>query len=85
MDGKVPKENSVPLTDMVAEGTVVVDSISDRDAAIVKSLRMNSIAPGVQLRVRNRHADGGYSVRIGRSGKVLHLSHEAADAIRVHP
>jgi hypothetical protein len=85
MDGKMPKENSLPLTHVVEEGTVVVDSISDRDAAIVKLLRTNGIAPGVQLRVRNRHADDGCAVSIGRSGKVLHLSHEAADAIRIHP
>jgi len=84
MDGKMPKENSVPLTQVVGEGAVVVDSISDRDVATVKLLRTSGIAPGVQLRVRVRHADDGYAVSIGSSAEVLYLSHEAADAIRVH-
>ena len=85
MDGEMPKENSLPLTYVVGEGTVVVDSISDRDAATVKLLRTSGIAPGVQLRVRPRHADDGYAVSVGSSAQVLHLSQEAADAIRVHP
>jgi DtxR family Mn-dependent transcriptional regulator len=85
MDGKMPNENSVPLTQVVGEGTFVVGSISDRDAAIVKLLRTSGIVPGVQLRVRNLHVDEGYAVSIGRSGKVLHLSHAAADSIRIHP
>jgi DtxR family Mn-dependent transcriptional regulator len=85
MDGKMLKENSLPLTQVVGDGTVVVDNISDRDAATVKLLNTCGIAPGVQLRVRNRRADDGYSVSIGRSGKVLHLSEEAAAAVRIRP
>ena len=85
MDGRMPKENSIPLTQVVAEGSFVVDSISDRDASNVKLLRTSGIAPGVRLRVRNLQPDEGYAVSIGRSMKVLHLSHEAADAIRIHP
>jgi DtxR family Mn-dependent transcriptional regulator len=85
MDGRMPRENSIPLTQVVAEGSFVVDSISDRDASNVKLLSTSGIAPGVRLRVRNRHLDDGYAVSIGRSVKVLHLSHEAADAIRIHP
>jgi DtxR family Mn-dependent transcriptional regulator len=85
MDGKMPKEISVPLTEVMGEGTFQVDSISDRDAATVKLLRKSGIAPGVQLRVRARDVDSDYVVSVGRSGKVLHLSHDAADAIRTHP
>jgi DtxR family Mn-dependent transcriptional regulator len=85
MDGKMPKENSVPLTQIVGEGTFLVESISDRDAATVKLLSTSGIAPGVQLRVRSRHADDGYAVSIGSSVQVLHLSREAADAIKIHP
>jgi DtxR family Mn-dependent transcriptional regulator len=84
MDGKMAQEVSVPLTQMEGEGTFQVDSISDRDAATVKLLRTSGIAPGVQLRVRARRVDNGYAVSVGRSGKVLHLSHDAADAIRTH-
>jgi|CZKF01.1.fsa_nt_gi DtxR family Mn-dependent transcriptional regulator len=84
-NGNMPKENSVPLTQMAGEGTLLVDNISDRDAATVKLLRTSGIVPGVQLRVRNRRADDSYAVSIGRSTKVLHLSHEAADAVRIRP
>jgi DtxR family Mn-dependent transcriptional regulator len=85
MDGRMPTENSISLTQVVTEGSFVVDSISDRDASNVRLLRTSGIAPGVRLRVRNRHPDDSYAVSIGRSVKVLHLSHEAADAIRIHP
>jgi DtxR family Mn-dependent transcriptional regulator len=85
MDGRMPKENSIPLTQVAGKGTFVVDSISDRDAATVKLLRTSGIVPGVQLRMRERHADDGYPVSIGHSAQVLHLSREVADAIRIHP
>jgi DtxR family Mn-dependent transcriptional regulator len=85
MDGKMPKENSIPLSQVAGKGIFVVDSISDRDAATVKLLSTSGIAPGVQLRVRARHADDGYPVSIGSSAQVLHLSREAADAIKIHP
>jgi DtxR family Mn-dependent transcriptional regulator len=85
MDGRMPKENSIPLTQVAGNGTFVVASISDRDAATVKLLRTSGITPGVQLRMRERHPDDGYAVSIGRSREVLHLSHEAAVAIRIQP
>jgi DtxR family Mn-dependent transcriptional regulator len=84
MDGKMPKENSIPLTQVAGKGTFVVNSISDRDAATVKLLCKSGIAPGVQLRLRERHADDDCAVSIGNSVQVLHLSREAGDAIRVH-
>src|ERR1700757_3860923 len=31
MDGAMPKQNSIPLTDAMQEGLYVVDSVSDRD------------------------------------------------------
>jgi hypothetical protein len=85
MDGRMPKENSIPLTQVKGKGTFVVDSISDRDAATVKFLRTRGITPAVQLRVKSQNSDDSYAVNIGRSGKVVHLSHKAADAIRIHP
>jgi DtxR family Mn-dependent transcriptional regulator len=85
MDGRMPKENSIPLTQVARKGTFVVNSISDRDAATVKLLRTSGIVPGVQLRMRERHADDGCEVSIGNSAQVLHLSREVADAIRIHP
>jgi DtxR family Mn-dependent transcriptional regulator len=85
MDGRMPKENSIQLTQMVGNGTVVVDSISDRDVATVKLLKTSGITPGVQLRVRSRHADYGYALSIGNSAQILHLSDETAASIRINP
>jgi len=85
MDGRMPKENSIPLAQVAGKGTFVVDSISDRDAATVKLLKTSGIVPGVQLRVRERQADDGYPVSIGRSAQVLDLSRETAEAIRIRP
>jgi len=85
MDGKMAKKNSVLLTQVIGKGTFEVDSISDRDAAIVKLLSTSGIAHGVKLRLREPQAEGVYAVSIGGSAQVLHLSREAADTIRVHP
>ena len=84
LDGKMSMENSVPLTQVMCEGTFEVDSISDRDAATVKLLNTSGIAHGVQLRLRKPQAEDAYAVCIEKSGKILHLSHEAAEAIRIH-
>lgn len=85
MNGHMPKENSVPLTHVMEEARVVVDNISDHDAATVKLLSTSGIAPGVHLRLRSSHVDDSYTVSIGRSAKVVHLSRQTASAIRVHP
>jgi DtxR family Mn-dependent transcriptional regulator len=83
MDGAMPRQNSVPLTDVMGEGTYVVDSVSDRDARILKLLKDNGIAPGVRLRVRERRSTADYAVRIDRSSKILNLQEDAASSIRV--
>jgi DtxR family Mn-dependent transcriptional regulator len=83
MDGAMPRQNSVPLTDVMGEGTYVVDSVSDRDARILKLLKDNGIAPAVRLRVRERRSTADYAVRIDRSSKILNLQEDAASSIRV--
>ena len=84
LDGKLFTQNSVPLTEMPEQGEFTVESISDHDAALLKSLRTNNIRPGVRIRVRNRPGADGYAVSVGKSTKVLHLSHAAAEMIKVH-
>jgi hypothetical protein len=64
-------------------GEFVVASISDRDAKRLKSLTKYGIGPGVHLEVKARPMEDGYSVRVGRSAETIHLSHDAARAIRV--
>jgi DtxR family transcriptional regulator, Mn-dependent transcriptional regulator len=84
LDGEMPKQDSIPLTEIREEGLYSVESICDDDATLLKSLRTRGIVPGVRIRVRNRNPKDGYGVTIGGSPKVLHLSRDAADAIRIH-
>jgi len=83
MDGQMPAQTSRPLAEMRELGEFVVASISDRDAKRLKSLTKYGIGPGVHLEVKARPMEDGYSVRVGRSAETIHLSHDAARAIRV--
>lgn len=84
MDGEMPKRHSIPLRETLEQGVFTVESVSDDDASLLKLLRTSGIVPGVRLRVRECDSESGYLVTVGRSTKVLHLSHHAADAIRIH-
>jgi DtxR family Mn-dependent transcriptional regulator len=83
MDGAMPRQNSIQLTDAVQEGLYVVDSVSDRNAGTLKLLKDNGIAPGVKLRLRESPSIRGYAVSVGRSSRILNLQEDAADSIRV--
>src|SRR5664279_4143269 len=56
LDGKMLKRHSIPLTENLGQGVFIVESISDNDVALFKTLRIAGIAPGVRLRVRSSHA-----------------------------
>jgi DtxR family transcriptional regulator, Mn-dependent transcriptional regulator len=83
MDGAMPRQNSIQLTDAVQERVYVVDSVSDRNARTLKLLKDNGIAPGVKLRLRESPSIMGYAVSVGRSSRILNLQEDAADSIRV--
>jgi DtxR family transcriptional regulator, Mn-dependent transcriptional regulator len=83
MDGVMPRQNSIQLTEAVQEGLYVVDSVSDRNARTLKLLKENGIAPGVKLRLRESPSITGYAVSVGRSSRILNLQEDAADSIRV--
>lgn len=83
MDGRMPTQSSMPLSNVEEEGIFVVESVSDRNAHMLKSLKSIGIAPGVRLRVRERTALANYVVSIGRSTKALNLREDAASGIRV--
>ena len=83
MDGAMPRENSIQLTDAVQQGVYIVDSVSDRNARTLKLLKENGIAPGVKLRLRESPSINGYAVSVGRSSRILDLQEDAADSIRV--
>ncbi len=85
LEGEMPEQDSIPLTDVVERGNFVIESISDRDARTLKFLEAHGVAPGVRLRVRGQTPKDGYSVSIGRSGKVLDISRLRAREVRVLP
>jgi DtxR family Mn-dependent transcriptional regulator len=85
LDGEMPQQHSILLTEVVAGGTFVVDSISDRDAPTLRSLQDSGMTPGARLRVSKSASAEGYSVRIGRSAKALDLTREVAREIRILP
>ena len=83
LDGTMPNRHSIPLTENLGQGVFIVESISDNDVALVKTLRTAGIAPGVRLRVRSCRAPDVYTVSVGRSAKVTQLSRAAADMVRI--
>jgi DtxR family Mn-dependent transcriptional regulator len=82
LDGRMPKQVSKPLTDIEIDGDFVVDSISDRDAALLKRLKAHGIAPGERLRVRIQSQEE-FVLRAGNGSKSLRLSHALAGAVRI--
>jgi DtxR family Mn-dependent transcriptional regulator len=82
MDGKMPKQISVPLTDLREQGTFVVDSVSDQDALLLRRLRAHGITPGARLQVTSRPPDD-FVLRTSGVSKALHLSRDFAAAVRI--
>jgi DtxR family Mn-dependent transcriptional regulator len=81
-NGKMPKQRSVALAEVKEDGTYIVDSISDRNAALLKRLKATGIAPGVRLEV-DRRANDEITVRVENRTKVLQLLPESVSAIRI--
>ena len=83
MEGEMSSQESILLTDVVADGTFVIDSVSDRDARNLRVIEACGITPGAKMRVRTGTRQEGYSVSVGRSGKAFELSREVAGDVRV--
>ncbi len=83
MDGAMPKQNSMPLSEVPSEGNYVVESVSDQSPRILKALNDCGIVPGVKLRVRQVSSVKGYSVSVGRSAKIMHIEEDLANSVRV--
>ena len=82
LDGKMVKRASQPLTAIEIEGHFVVESVSDRDATLLKKLKAHGISPGVHLHViRSTHDE--LVLRTGRGSKPLHLPRSVAEAVRI--
>jgi DtxR family Mn-dependent transcriptional regulator len=89
MEGEMPDQASILLTEVSKGGTFVIDSVDDRDARTLRLLEANGIKAGAKLRVKPRGAVRGdtreYSVSVGRSAKAVALTAEAAGDIRIVP
>ncbi len=81
LDGRMSKQDSAPLIDVEKDGEFVVDSISDRDAKLLKTLKAHSITPGAHLRVTKSPHE--LVLRAGKGSKPLHLALSAAGAVRI--
>ena len=90
MDGTMPDggeaaPNSILLADVVADGTFVIDSVSDRDAGNLRVIEACGMTPGARLRVKTKAQPHGFSVSIGRSPTAFDLSVEIARDVRLLP
>jgi len=82
MDGRMPREMSIPLSSLDRDGRFVVDSVSDRDSGLLKRLKASGIAPGARVQVVRR-APGEFTLRAGGSTRALMLTRDLADAVRI--
>ncbi len=83
MEGEMALQESILLTDVVADGTFVIDSVSDRDSGNLRLIEACGITPGATMRVRTGAPLEGYSVSIGGSGKAYDLTREVAGDVRL--
>lgn len=85
MEGHMPQQASIRLTEVLAGGTFVIHSVDDRDARTLRELEANGIKPGAKLKLKPRTPTEACSVNIGRSAKPFDLSREMAADIRIVP
>jgi DtxR family Mn-dependent transcriptional regulator len=83
MDGEMAAQESMVLADVVEDGTFVIDSVSDQDARNLRMIEACGITPGARLRVRKSASSEGYSVKVGRSSKVVDLTRDVARDVRI--
>ncbi len=81
LNGKMSKRVSKPLTEVKEDGEFVVDSVSDRDPALLQRLEQYGVMPGTRITVRP--SAEGFLLHRGGNAKVLHLSYSLAGAVRV--
>jgi len=82
LNGKMSKQTSRPLSDIEADGEFVVDSISDRDSALLKRLKAHGVTPGAHLYVA-RSPQEEFVLKIASRSKPLRLPLSDAGAVRI--
>jgi DtxR family Mn-dependent transcriptional regulator len=83
LEGEMEAQESMVLTDVVEDGSFVIDSVSDQNVRHVRVIEACGITPGARLQVKKLAGAKGYSVRVGRSVKVFDLSREVARDVRL--
>lgn len=81
LNGKMSKQVSRPLAEVEEDGEFVVDSVSDRDPALLQRLKRYGVLPGALVTVR-RSAEK-FLLRPGRNARVLRLPCSLAGAVRI--
>jgi len=82
LDGKMSKHVSHSLSGVETDGNFVVDSVSDRDATLLKRLKAHGITPGARLQV-TKSAQEEVVLRAGTGSKPLRLPSSAAGAVQI--
>jgi DtxR family Mn-dependent transcriptional regulator len=81
--GENPARESMLLSDVTGDGIFAIDSLYDRDVHNLKRMETCGIKPGARLRVKKNQNSEVYSVRVGHSTKIYHLSRDVARDIRI--
>jgi DtxR family transcriptional regulator, Mn-dependent transcriptional regulator len=79
LNGKMSKQVSKPLTEVEADGEFVVDSVSDRDPALLQRLGKFGVMPGALVTVRRTAEE--FLLRRSGNARVLHLSSSLGNAL----
>lgn len=82
LDGKMPKQVSKTLMEIEEEGRFVVDSVSDRNAILLKRLKAHGITPGARLHVTRSHGEE-LLLRAAGGSKPFRLPRSSAGAVRI--
>jgi DtxR family transcriptional regulator, Mn-dependent transcriptional regulator len=82
-EGEMTARESMVLADVVEDGTFVIDSVSDQDAGNLRVIEACGITPGARLRVMTSASSRSYSVRVGRSSKVVDITRDVAQDVRI--
>jgi DtxR family Mn-dependent transcriptional regulator len=85
MEGEMTARASILLSDVVQDGTFVIDSVSDRDAGTLRIIEACGLTPGKRLKVRKATSAEGFSVSVGRSSKAFEVPREIAGVVRLVP
>jgi DtxR family Mn-dependent transcriptional regulator len=85
MEGEMTARASILLSDVVQDGTFVIDSVSDRDAGTLRIIEACGLTPGKRLKVRKAASAAGFSVSVGRSSKAFEVPREIAGDVRLVP